>query len=37
MVDPAPGRREIPVCESMDIRWLLEDMFQKLRRFHETR
>ena len=37
MVEPAEGRREIPVCESMDIRWLLEDMFHKLRRFHETR
>lgn len=37
MIEPAPGRREIPVCESMDIRWLLEDMFQKLRHFHATR
>jgi len=37
MVEPAPGRREIPVCESMDIRWLLEDMFHKLRNFHEVR
>ncbi|NHI15735.1 nucleoside hydrolase [Microbacterium excoecariae] len=33
MSDPLPGRREIPVCESMDVRWLLEDMFAKLRAF----
>jgi purine nucleosidase len=37
MVDPGPGRREIPVCESMDIRWLLEDMFAKLNKFHASR
>jgi len=37
MIEPAAGRREIPVCESMDIRWLLEDMFHKLRHFHESR
>jgi len=28
-----PGRRLIRVCESVDTRWLLEDMFAKLRRF----
>ncbi len=27
------GRRLIRVCESIDVRWLLEDMFAKLRRF----
>lgn len=37
MLSPEPGRREIPVCESIDVRWLLEDMFHKLRVFHETR
>ena len=37
MLAPEPGRREIPVCESIDVRWLLEDMFHKLRVFHETR
>jgi purine nucleosidase len=28
-----PNRRLIQVCESIDVRWLLEDMFAKLRRF----
>lgn len=37
MLDPEPGRREIAVCDSMDIRWLMEDMFHKFRHFHETR
>ena len=37
MLEPEPGRREIPVCESMDIRWLLEDMFAKLHKFHASR
>ncbi len=27
------GRRLIRVCEHIDVRWLLEDMFAKLRRF----
>jgi inosine-uridine nucleoside N-ribohydrolase len=27
------SRRAIRVCESIDVRWLLEDMFAKLRRF----
>jgi inosine-uridine nucleoside N-ribohydrolase len=27
------SRRAIQVCESIDVRWLLEDMFAKLRRF----
>ncbi|WP_221583487.1 nucleoside hydrolase [Microbacterium sp. G2-8] len=33
MREPEPGRREIPVCESIDTRWLMEDMFAKLRAF----
>lgn len=28
-----PSRRLIRVCETIDVRWLLEDMFSKLRRF----
>jgi inosine-uridine nucleoside N-ribohydrolase len=28
-----PGRRLIRVCERIDVRWLLEDMFAKLRLF----
>lgn len=28
-----PSRRLIRVCEHIDVRWLLEDMFAKLRRF----
>lgn len=28
-----PDRRLIQVCDSIDVRWLLEDMFAKLRRF----
>ncbi len=36
-MEPAdPGRRLIRVCEHMDVRWLLEDMFAKLRRFGGT-
>jgi purine nucleosidase len=30
-----PNRRPIRVCESIDVRWLLEDMFAKLRRSAE--
>jgi len=31
------SRRLIQVCESIDVRWLLEDMFAKLRRFAADR
>jgi inosine-uridine nucleoside N-ribohydrolase len=31
------SRRAIQVCESIDVRWLLEDMFAKLRRFADDR
>ncbi|WP_207455400.1 nucleoside hydrolase [Herbiconiux sp. SYSU D00978] len=31
------GRRVIRVCDAVDTRWLLEDMFHKFRRFHESR
>jgi purine nucleosidase len=32
-----PGRRPVLVCESIDTRWLLEDMFAKLRAFAASR
>ena len=31
------SRRAIQVCESIDVRWLLKDMFAKLRRFADDR
>lgn len=37
MRNTEPGRRTICVCESMDVRWLLEDMFTKIRAFEERR
>jgi inosine-uridine nucleoside N-ribohydrolase len=33
MAPADPSRRSIRVCETIDVRWLLEDMFAKLRRF----
>lgn len=33
-MEPAdPARRHIRVCETIDVRWLIEDLFAKLRRF----
>lgn len=33
MAPEDPARRAIRVCERIDVRWLLEDMFAKLKRF----
>ena len=33
MIGEDTTRRPIRVCESIDVRWLLEDMFAKLRKF----
>jgi inosine-uridine nucleoside N-ribohydrolase len=36
-MEPEDGsRRLIRVCDTIDVRWLLEDMFAKLRRFAES-
>lgn len=36
MEDVDPSRRPVLVCEAIDTRWLLEDLFAKLRAFHSA-